>query len=421
MANADSSIRTLCIVVSGARSASDVGTLIELAQSRGWAAFVVATPSALQFLDTAAIERLTGTPVRSAHRAPAEQRANSAGSSSALIVAPATFNMVNKIAAGISDEYALSVVAEAIGLRIPVAIVPLVNDALASRTPYRRAVESLREEGVRVLENASWKEAFNAVQPLGSEYFDTWYADMASSQVRDRIVAQALDLTEELEFPGVLTGPAIGEMTEALRLPPGGVLLDIACGRGGYGIEIAKRTDASLIGVDFSAVALEQARKTGERRLPGRTEFRLGTLTETGLPTGAADGLMCVDAVQFAAPPLAGLLEFRRILKPGGRLVLTCWEAVDRGDEQVPARILAVDLQRDLTAAGFVDVEVFDKPDWRQAERTIWEVAVAADSDDPAVHSLAEEGRRSLDTFDSMRRVYATATAPTSAAPPGPA
>ena len=121
---------------------------------------------------------------------------------------------------------------------------------------------------------------------------------------------------------------------------------------------------------------------------------------------------MCVAAVQFAAPPLAALQEFRRVLKPGGRLALTCWEAVDRNDDRVPARILAVDLDRDLAQAGFVDVEVHDKPDWRRAERTIWESAVAADDEDPAVFSLAEEGRRSLDTFDSMRRVCATATAP---------
>ena len=31
---------------------------------------------------------------------------------------------------------------------------------------------------------------------------------------------------------------------------------------------------------------------------------------------------MCVDAVQFGRPPLAALLEFRRLLTSGGRLVL---------------------------------------------------------------------------------------------------
>ena len=48
-------------------------------------------------------------------------------------------------------------------------------------------------------------------------------------------------------------------------------------------------------------MALEQATLISARRLPaGRSEFQLGTLLATGLPTGTGDGLMCVDAVQFA-------------------------------------------------------------------------------------------------------------------------
>src|SRR5262245_59741425 len=96
--------RTLCIVVCGARPAADVVTLIVLAQAEEWDAFVVATPSALPFLDSDAVERLTGQPIRSTHRPPGESRANSAGNSTAMIVAPATFNVVNKVAAGIGDE-----------------------------------------------------------------------------------------------------------------------------------------------------------------------------------------------------------------------------------------------------------------------------------------------------------------------------
>jgi hypothetical protein len=42
----------------------------------------------------------------------------------------------------------------------------------------------------------------------------------------------------------------------------------------------------------------------------------------------------------------------------------------------------------------------------------MWEEAVAAPADsDVAVRSLQTEGRRSLDTFDSLRRVFASATA----------
>jgi SAM-dependent methyltransferase len=244
-------------------------------------------------------------------------------------------------------------------------------------------------------------------------YFDQWYADMAASPARDAIMARALGLAPELQFAGVLTWQAVAEVTEELRLPRDGLLLDIACGRGGYGIEVAQRADARLVGVDFSAVPLEAARSISARRLPAsRSEFQLGTLIATGLPTGVADGLMCVDAVQFAEPPLTALVEFRRLLTSGGRLALTCWEAVDPADERVPARIHAVNLRRDLPKAGFVEVQVHEKPDWRQAERALWEEAVTAVDSDAAVRSLQAEGRRSLATFDSLRRVFATATAP---------
>jgi SAM-dependent methyltransferase len=247
----------------------------------------------------------------------------------------------------------------------------------------------------------------------GADYFDQWYADIAGSASRDAIVARMLGLPAYLRSTSLLTWEGIAEVADRLRVPRDGLLLDVGCGRAGYGIEIAHRAGARLIGVDFSATALRQAQSAAAERLPaGRAEFRVGTLLETGLPGATADALLCVDAVQFAEPPLAGLLEFRRLLKPGGRLALTCWEATDPDDPQVPPRIHAVHLLRDLTAAGFADVQVQERTDWREAERTLWEEAAAQPDPDPAMRSLQEEGRRALETFGSLRRMFATATAP---------
>lgn len=252
------------------------------------------------------------------------------------------------------------------------------------------------------------------VPKLDAEYFDQWYADMESSPAYDALIARTLSLPPELQSTSLLSWQGIDEVATALRLRDDALLLDLACGRGGYGIEIARRTGARLIGIDFSDVALQQARSRGARLLPaGRAQFQLGALNATGLPTGIADALMCIDAVQFAEPPLSAMQEFRRLLTSGGRLVMTCWEAANPSDDRVPSRIRSVDLRRDLPAAGFVDVQVHDKPDWREVERTMWEAAVAEPAgSDPAMHSLQAEGRRSLDTFDALRRVFATATAP---------
>src|SRR5712692_5262590 len=140
--------RVLPLIVCGAGPAADARKLIKLAQQRGWRAQVIATPTAMAFIDTAALEALTGSPVRSAYRSPGEPRSMQAD---AVIVAPGTYNTISKCAQGISDTYALGILAEAVSLPIPVVMLPFVNSALASRHPFQRAVRQLRDEGVCVL------------------------------------------------------------------------------------------------------------------------------------------------------------------------------------------------------------------------------------------------------------------------------
>ncbi|GII83906.1 hypothetical protein Ssi03_18960 [Sphaerisporangium siamense] len=118
------------------------------AQGDGWTVQMVATPSALDFIDVPALERQTGRPVKSRYRTPNEPKPPRAD---AIIVAPATYNTVNKFAQGIADTYALGLLAEAPGLGIPVVVMALVNSALAQRAPFRRSVEELRAEGVHVI------------------------------------------------------------------------------------------------------------------------------------------------------------------------------------------------------------------------------------------------------------------------------
>ncbi|MGX1026175.1 flavoprotein [Streptomyces sp. SAI-097] len=138
----------LYVVVCAAGVAEGVGGLIDAARTRGWEVGVIATPVAMGgFFDAAAVEARTGRPVRSAWRAPGDPRPFPAPD--AVVVAPATFNTVNKWAAGLADTLAVATLCEACGLGVPVAVLPCVADALAAHPAYRESLARLRGMGVR--------------------------------------------------------------------------------------------------------------------------------------------------------------------------------------------------------------------------------------------------------------------------------
>jgi phosphopantothenoylcysteine synthetase/decarboxylase len=138
----------LSVVACGAGPAEQLGSLVKQAIERGWTVQVIATPSALAFFDAAEMEALTGSPVRSVHRKPGMPRSRVPD---AIVVAPATFNVLNQWALGVADSYALAVLAEQTGMAIPTVVLPAVSAPLASRPQFARSVKALRAEGVSVL------------------------------------------------------------------------------------------------------------------------------------------------------------------------------------------------------------------------------------------------------------------------------
>lgn len=139
------------------------------------------------------------------------------------------------------------------------------------------------------------------------------------------------DYPEGFEHISFLTLPEMRWMSEALALSRGGLLLDLACGMGGPGLWVARETGARLIGIDISQVALAGARdRAAMSGLEHAAEFRHGTFAATGLDDGAVDGVMSVDALQYAPDKREALHEIARVLRRGGRFALACFE-VDAG------------------------------------------------------------------------------------------
>lgn len=157
----------LSVVASGAGPAEQLSTLVKQAIERGWTVQVIATPSALAFFDAAEMEALTGSPVRSVHRKPGMPRSRVPD---AIVVAPATFNVLNQWALGIADSYALAVLAEQTGMGIPIVVLPAVSGPLASRPQFARSVKALRAEGVSILLGPG-----GAPPPAGGEADFPWH------------------------------------------------------------------------------------------------------------------------------------------------------------------------------------------------------------------------------------------------------
>ena len=142
--------QVLYVLACGAPPARDVEVLTGLAQDRGWDVCVITSPMGSRFVDAARLEKMTGHPVRSDYKAADDP--DVLPPPDALAVAPATTNTINKWAAGISDNLALGLMNEAIGLGIPVVAAPYVNAPLARHPAISASIATLRGAGVTIVD-----------------------------------------------------------------------------------------------------------------------------------------------------------------------------------------------------------------------------------------------------------------------------
>lgn len=139
----------LYIVVCGGRPAGDLAAYVEQMRADGWDTCVIATPSARKFMDADRLGEVCGHVVRYEYKQPDEP--DVLAPPDAVIVAPATFNTINKWTAGISDTLALGLLNEAIGIGLPIIAVPFPNVALARHPTFRNSIETLRSWGIRII------------------------------------------------------------------------------------------------------------------------------------------------------------------------------------------------------------------------------------------------------------------------------
>jgi ubiquinone/menaquinone biosynthesis C-methylase UbiE len=128
-------------------------------------------------------------------------------------------------------------------------------------------------------------------------------------------------------------------MLGQLDLRGGQTVLDIGCGPGTDLRDLAAALTGSgaVVGVDHDPAMVAAARaRTADEPL---VEVRLGDVHALPLPDDSADRARTDRVLQHVADPLGALREIRRVLRPGGRLVMgePDWEslAVDHPDNEL--------------------------------------------------------------------------------------
>jgi phosphopantothenoylcysteine synthetase/decarboxylase len=139
----------LYLVVCAAPAATEVDDFVRLAQSAGWRVCVIASPMGRRFVDADLLAELTGEPVRSGFRMPDEP--SGLPGADAVVVAPATFNTINKWATGITDTFAVGLLCELMGFGVPILAVPLLKEALARHVVFDQNLQTLRSMGVQIM------------------------------------------------------------------------------------------------------------------------------------------------------------------------------------------------------------------------------------------------------------------------------
>ena len=177
------------------------------------------------------------------------------------------------------------------------------------------------------------------------------------------------------------------KLVEHAALPHDAHVLDVASGRGAVLFPAAKAvgSNGSVTGIDFAEGMVKETTREVVQRGLANVEIRQMDAEHLDFPDSSFDAILCGFALFFFPQLDRALSEFRRTLKPGGRIAVSTWgNQFDQDREwfnklinkylppkpeadQQPASSDEPDFRRPegmekiFRAAGFVDIRVISE------------------------------------------------------------
>ncbi len=156
---------------------------------------------------------------------------------------------------------------------------------------------------------------------------------------------------------------------ELCRLPPGAAVLDVGCGSGATVAHLRDRHGHRARGIDISRELIAE----GLARDPG-LELELGAAESLPVADASQDALFCECVLSLLNAPVRALEEFHRVLRPGGKLVISdlYLHRPSREDRPPAGQGIATsgEIQGWLVAAGFDGIML-----WEDHSRALVELA----------------------------------------------
>jgi phosphopantothenoylcysteine decarboxylase/phosphopantothenate--cysteine ligase len=167
------------VCVTGGIAAYKTAALVSALVQQGAGVTVAMTRNARRFVGPVTFEALTGRPVASSmwrRRAAADiQHLTLSETTDLIVVAPATANIMGKLASGIADDLVSTLL---LGAECPVVLAPAMNTRMWRHPAIQRNVAWLRENGYTLVGPEEGWQACGAVGPGRMSEPETLLAEM---------------------------------------------------------------------------------------------------------------------------------------------------------------------------------------------------------------------------------------------------